>query len=80
MGFDNPGDGKPAHWRVSASTISIENRFLQFVLRVMGSGVLVAEKEQAEIGRIFREAYDSVSADYRDVRKRVRVLDQGTGG
>lgn len=74
MGFDNPGDGKPAHWRVSASSITIENKFLQFVLRVTGSGISMAEREQAEVGKIFREAYDSLNADYRDVRERVGVL------
>ena len=49
-------------------------KFLQFVLRVTGSHFLMPGREQAEMGRIFREAYDSLNADYRDVRKRVGVL------
>jgi hypothetical protein len=74
MGFDNPVDGKPAHWKVGVSTVTIENAFLQFVLRVTGSRFSISKREEAEMGRIVREASESLNTDYQNVRKRVGVV------
>lgn len=74
MEFDNPVNGKPSHWKLSSSSITIENKFMQFVLSIGGSRFVMSENEQVEMGKVLNEAYQSLNSDYRDLRKRVGVL------